>query len=851
MSIAAPGLYPIVSATRRWQELSGFWKFQLDPQRAGHRQNWKYGLPHPTWMAVPSSFNELIAADQSHRTFVGDAWYETSFTLPEEDREQTAELRFEGIGQAAELWLNGHKVGTYAGGGLPFAVPLHAAARFGQRNQLVVAISCKPDDGPQRSDRPRGSVAPEPADGRRYAGIERPVKLVFRPKTALLDLSLVPSLEGSDGVLAYAVTAGRGLVRVQVLDADGKPVASGEGAIGRLRIPDAVRWEPGAPYLYTFRASLYSASGRLCDEYELETGIRTLATAGTQLLLNGRPIYCKGFVLRKTFPLHGRGYDPVVLLRDVALLEWAGANTVHTVGPCEEEFLRLADRRGLLVVDSIPGCGGTDSAVHTAAAGVPEAQREELRTKLDKACKDRLREQIQQDKNHPSVLLWSLPVDAQTDTFAEELLACARLLDPQRRPVGLAPDSSTSRKSTACAEADVILLRHADKSTEADGPDPAASEALRAQLQAWSDAGKPLLVAVECLAGGEQAQCEALTRDFRVLDESGGAGELADCFADFGPDGPQPNGFRAGAFTQLRQPKQAAYLLKQRWNGREVAAWPGRMNILVTLNAAYIAPLKVMLSSLLYANPGRQFDVYILHSALSEPDLAAISFGLDAARCRLHPIQIQGDLLHDAPVTDRYPKEMYYRIFAAKYLPESLDRVLYLDPDMVVNGPLDSLYAMELGQYLFAAASHVKGAMQKLNELRLDMEQPGPYINSGVMLMHLSLLRREQNDQAVFRYIREHKSLLLLPDQDVISGIYASRILPLDPYRYNMTERLYTLRLSSEAWLDLDWVRRHSAIIHYCGRNKPWKQNYLGALNVFYQQAALRLERAEAEAKQR
>lgn len=104
--------------------------------------------------------------------------------------------------------------------------------------------------------------------------------------------------------------------------------------------------------------------------------------------------------------------------------------------------------------------------------------------------------------------------------------------------------------------------------------------------------------------------------------------------------------------------------------------------------------------------------------------------------------------------------------------------------------------------------------------------------------MNLDLLRREQDVEAVYRYIEEHRKSLLLPDQDILSGLYASRILPLDPYRYNMTEKLFALRPDSDAWLNLDWVRRHSVIIHYCGRNKPWKEPYFGKLDIFYREFA-------------
>ena len=72
--------------------------------------------------------------------------------------------------------------------------------------------------------------------------------------------------------------------------------------------------------------------------------------------------------------------------------------------------------------------------------------------------------------------------------------------------------------------------------------------------------------------------------------------------------------------------------------------------------------------------------------------------------------------------------------------------------------------------------------------------------------------------------------------QDVISALYGDKILRLNPYRYNMTERLFTAaKLSPRAEMDLNWVWENSRIIHYCGRNKPWKESYLGQLGRFYQ----------------
>ena len=103
--------------------------------------------------------------------------------------------------------------------------------------------------------------------------------------------------------------------------------------------------------------------------------------------------------------------------------------------------------------------------------------------------------------------------------------------------------------------------------------------------------------------------------------------------------------------------------------------------------------------------------------------------------------------------------------------------------------------------------------------------------------MNLQALRAEQDTQAVFDYMDAHKGRLMLPDQDIISALYGQRILPLDPIRYNMTEKLFALHRHNGDGMTLKDVQQKSAVIHYCGRNKPWKPGYMGELNVFYNEA--------------
>lgn len=257
------------------------------------------------------------------------------------------------------------------------------------------------------------------------------------------------------------------------------------------------------------------------------------------------------------------------------------------------------------------------------------------------------------------------------------------------------------------------------------------------------------------------------------------------------------------------------------------------MNILVTLNANYLDVLIVMLKSLAYSNKHKNFDVYVMNNSLTKENIEFLKENT-LNNIKIIDLKVNDKELNKAPVTKRYPKEMYYRIFASYYLPKSVDKILYLDPDLVVINKLDKLYNMDLDNYYFAAASHIWGILQTFNRIRLRMNSDDVYINSGVMLMNIKLLRREQNKNEVYKFIKKNKNKLMLPDQDVISGLYANKVLPLDPYVYNMTEKLLT-QTYFMPHINERWIKENSVIIHYCGKNKPWKSNYKGTLNEFYE----------------
>lgn len=123
---------------------------------------------------------------------------------------------------------------------------------------------------------------------------------------------------------------------------------------------------------------------------------------------------------------------------------------------------------------------------------------------------------------------------------------------------------------------------------------------------------------------------------------------------------------------------------------------------------------------------------------------------------------------------------MYYRLLAPHLLPESMKRVLYLDPDVLVINPIHSLWKTKQQGKIFAAAAHTGKTefANNVNQLRLKTNQP--YFNSGVLLIDLEAGRQQVNPQILFDYVEQHRTELILPDQDILNALYSEQILPLD-----------------------------------------------------------------------
>ena len=259
------------------------------------------------------------------------------------------------------------------------------------------------------------------------------------------------------------------------------------------------------------------------------------------------------------------------------------------------------------------------------------------------------------------------------------------------------------------------------------------------------------------------------------------------------------------------------------------------MNILVTLNSVYVKPLLVMLKSLFVSNPQGQFTVFLMHSSLSQDEVAAIDGFVTKHGHKLQVLHVPDDFFSNAPITMRYSKEMYYRLLAYKLLPPEVDRILYLDPDILVINNISKLYETDISDYLFAASFHKRILAKELNMVRLNAYDMQEYYNSGVLLMNVSRQRHEIDERQIFEFIDKYKNRLVLPDQDVLNSLYSDSILALDETIYNFDTRFYHYyRLVSNGTVDMDYIFKNTCILHFCGKKKPWHKNYLGVFLALY-----------------
>jgi beta-glucuronidase len=554
-------LRPQTNKFRIAHDLSGVWGIRFDPEDAGRAAGWSAGVPDPTPIAVPGSWNDQLVGVRDE---LGPAWYERRFAAPPVDGYELA-LRFGSVNYIAEVWLNGEPLGSHEGGHLPFAFPVPRLRDVG--NVLVVRV-----DGRLAADRvPPGLVPaghrhareffpPVAFDFFPFAGIHRKVELVATPRRGIADVRVRTELDGSAALLHVEVARGEGEVELAL---DGVPFAS------PLRLERPRLWSPDDPHLYALAVEL-RRGGKIVDRYELPIGLRTIAVDGDRLMLNGEPIELRGFGRHEDFPVLGRGASAAVAARDLHLMRDLGANSFRTTHyPHDEETLDLADRLGLLVIAETPAV-----ALFFAPEGL------ERRQELSRSYVEEL---VARDRNRACVIAWSVANepyahDAVGGAALGELCDLARALDPTR-PATYASDQPND---PGLAAVDFLCLNRYPGWYQLPGEIERGVAALGADLDAvHARHPKPIVLTefgADAMPGAhsdppamwsEEYQAELIGR---VLDTAAErpfvAGTHVWTFADFATaqaeHRPHSTNFK-GVFTRDRRPKLAAHALRRRW----------------------------------------------------------------------------------------------------------------------------------------------------------------------------------------------------------------------------------------------------------------------------------------------
>lgn len=590
-------LYPKTTLTRRRISMDGMWKFHLDERSVGENEGWIDGIPGEEMIPVPASFQDFYTA-KDIREYTGDFWYETDFFVPGEWEGREILLRFGAATHRASVYVNGILITEHEGGFLPFSAKVTTVVRYDSYNKVVVKVNneltCTNIPCGETITLPNGKKMSKPYfDFFNYAGLQRSVYLLALPGESIVDFDLDYAIHGKNAEVSYQIrTNGEHAVQLALFDAKGHCVAQKDGKEGVLYVENARLWQVRNAYLYRLRIRIMDGE-ELIDEYEQEIGIRTVKVEGTDILINGEPVYLKGFGKHEDSGIVGRGFSIGIMKRDFELMKWIGANSFRTSHyPYSEEIYQMADREGFLVIDEVPAVGMFQSLMNFMEASTGKQTaffKKETTPVLLKAHLRAIEEMIARDKNHPSVVAWSLLNEPETTNEAavpyfKEVFDLANKLDMQKRPRTFALIMNSLPDTCKCYQfSDIIALnRYYGWYMKGGYEISVAEELFRKEMNAWKEKklNKPFIFTeygADTLASehklpsvmwSQEYQDEYLKMTHEVFDSYDFIkGEQIWNFADFQTTEGimRVNGNKKGVFTRQRQPKDIAYKLKERW----------------------------------------------------------------------------------------------------------------------------------------------------------------------------------------------------------------------------------------------------------------------------------------------
>ena len=342
---------------------------------------------------------------------MGIGWYRYELTPKDEWKGKRIVLDFQGIMLVGDVYLNGKRIGGTDYGYLGFDIDLSKLLKWGQPNEIAVKADTQ-----------------NPSNSRWFtgAGLYRDVNLIVTNKDLFFPRHpLFIRTEGNKEVkikaeiinqqkVAKGQSTAKMPVGVRILDADGKVVAEQKNDIHfnakwrdreyelpSISLENAKLWSPDSPYLYTAEVTLYDSEGNIADQIKEPFGVRTIEIVPQKgLLVNGKKVLLKGYANHHTLGALGAAAYPRAIEKRLKLMKEFGMNHIRTShNPYSEDFLKLCDKYGILVVDEL-----YDKWLTQYAGG---------RVEWESLWQKDIPEWVKRDRNHPSVILWSLGNELQ------------------------------------------------------------------------------------------------------------------------------------------------------------------------------------------------------------------------------------------------------------------------------------------------------------------------------------------------------------------------------------------------------------------------------------------------------
>ncbi|MBV3429113.1 DUF4982 domain-containing protein [Prevotella copri] len=342
---------------------------------------------------------------------MGIGWYRYELTPKDEWKGKRIVLDFQGIMLVGDVYLNGKRIGGTDYGYLGFDIDLSKLLKWGQPNEIAVKADTQ-----------------NPSNSRWFtgAGLYRDVNLIVTNKNLFFPRHpLFIRTQGNKEVkikaeiinqqkVAKGQSTAKMPVGVRILDADGKVVAEQKNDIHfnakwrdreyelpSISLENAKLWSPDSPYLYTAEVTLYDSKGNIADQIKEPFGVRTIEIVPQKgLLVNGKKVLLKGYANHHTLGALGAAAYPRAIEKRLKLMKEFGMNHIRTShNPYSEDFLKLCDKYGILVVDEL-----YDKWLTQYAGG---------RVDWESLWQKDVPEWVKRDRNHPSVVLWSLGNELQ------------------------------------------------------------------------------------------------------------------------------------------------------------------------------------------------------------------------------------------------------------------------------------------------------------------------------------------------------------------------------------------------------------------------------------------------------